>query len=280
MLSATRPRPGAYDTARGRRVVAWSRSFLDDVVPLSAGSHADAARYSVADGGLRVRLSSGVTTGLAQPDRLAGYQGSPDSPTAVLLRNNGLHIAIEIDPRHPIGADDPAGVSDIVMEAAVTTILDLEDSIAAVDSEDKTLAYRNLLGLTRGDLTAEVTKNGQVLTRRLAPDRTYTAPDGSGFTLPGLSLFLARHVGHLMTTPAVLDRDGNEAHEGLVDAMVTTLVACHDLRGEPAGATQGPVPTTWSSPRCTDPRRRPSRPTCSAMWRTCWACLETRSRSV
>lgn len=226
------PPAGGYDQARGRRVMAWSRSFLDDVVPLSDGSHAYVSRYSVTDGSLRVRLSSGATTGLARPDQLAGYQGTPDSPAAVLLRNNGLHIAIEIDPQDPVGAHDPAGVSDIVMEAAVTTILDLEDSIAAVDAGDKTLAYRNLLGLTRGDLTAEVTKNGRALTRRLAQDRTYTAPDGSDFVLPGRSLFLARNVGHLMTTPAVLDRDGNEAHEGLVDAMVTTLVACHDLRGQ------------------------------------------------
>ncbi len=229
------PPAGPYEPARGRLVVAWCRGFLDDVVPLSDGSHAYATRYSLADGGLRVRLSSGVTTCLAHPDQLAGYQGTPDSPGAVLLRNNGLHIAIEIDAEHPIGAHDPAGVSDIVMEAAVTTILDLEDSIAAVDAADKALAYRNLLGLTRGDLTADVTKNGQTFTRRLAQDRTYTAPDGSGFTLPGLSLFLARNVGHLMTTPAVLDRDGNEAYEGLVDAMVTTLVACHDLRGPAAG---------------------------------------------
>ena len=229
------PSAGPYDPARGRLVVAWCRSFLDDVVPLSDGLHADATRYSLVDGGLRVRLSSGVTTGLAQPDQLAGYQGSPDSPGAVLLRNNGLHIAIEIDPEHPIAAHDPARVSDIVMEAAVTTILDLEDSVAAVDAADKALAYRNLLGLTRGDLTAEVTKNGRTFTRRLVQERTYTAPDGSGFTLPGLSLFLARNVGHLMTTPAVLDGDGNEAYEGLVDAMVTTLVACHDLRGPAAG---------------------------------------------
>ena len=229
------PPAGPYDPARGRRVVAWCRDFLDDVVPLSDGSHADAARYSVADGALRVLLSSGVATGLARPDRLAGYRGTPEYPGAVLLLNNGLHITIEIDAEHPIGATDPAGVSDIVMEAAVTTILDLEDSVAAVDAEDKALAYRNLLGLTRGDLTAEVTKNGRTFTRRLAQDRSYTAPDGSGFDLPGLSLFLARNVGHLMTTPAVLDRDGNEAYEGLVDAMVTTLVACHDLRGQGAG---------------------------------------------
>ncbi|MYC83980.1 MAG: malate synthase G [Acidimicrobiia bacterium] len=228
------PPTGPYDPARGRRVVAWCRDFLDDVVPLSDGSHGDAARYSVADGELRVRLSSGVATGLARPDRLAGYRGTPDSPGTVLLRNNGLHIAIEIDAERSIGAADPAGVSDVVLEAAVTTILDLEDSIAAVDAEDKALAYRNLLGLTRGDLTAEVTKNGRAFTRRLARDRSYSAPDGSDFDLPGLSLFLARNVGHLMTTPAVLDRDGHEAYEGLVDAMVTTLVACHDLRGQGA----------------------------------------------
>ena len=229
------PPTDGFDEDRGRRVVAWSRGFLDEVVPLAKGSYSEATRYSVEDGALVVGLSSGVATGLARPEQLAGYQGVPDSPRAVLLRNNGLHIAIEIDHGHPIGSADPAGVADIVLEAAVTTILDLEDSIAAVDAEDKTVAYRNLLGLTKGDLTAEVTKSGRTFTRRLAPGRTYTAPGGSSFTLPGLSLLLARNVGHLMTTPAVLDRDGNEAFEGLVDAMITTLVACHDLRGEAAG---------------------------------------------
>ncbi len=227
----TPPPPGPYDTHRGRKVVAWCQDFLDDAAPLSEGSYRDATKFALDNGHLSVTLSTGSTVHLTHPAQLVGYQGATATPTAVLLRNHGLHIEIRIDRQHPIGAEDPAGVSDVVLEAAVTTILDLEDSVAAVDATDKVLAYRNLLGLIKGDLTAEVTKNGRTFTRCLAPDRRYTAPDGTDLELSGLSLFLARNVGHLMTTPAVLDRDGNEAYEGLVDSMVTTLLACHDVRG-------------------------------------------------
>ena len=227
-----RPPPGSYDPARGERVIDWCRRFLDDVIPLVDGSHADATGYSLEDGGLLVHQATGPATRLSCPSQLVGYTGDPTAPASVLFRNNGLHIEIVIDRGHPVGASDPAGVSDIVLEAAVTTIMDLEDSIAAVDAADKVVAYRNLLGLTKGDLTAEVTKGGFMFTRRLAEDRLYRALDGTTLTLPGRSLILVRNVGHLMTTPAIIDRDGNEAFEGLVDAMVTGLVACHDLRGD------------------------------------------------
>ena len=229
-----RPPPGPYDSERGGRVIGWCRGFLDDAAPLAGGSHRDAAGYSVEDGALAAAQADGSTARLRRPSQLAGWTGEPESPSAVLLRNHGLHIEIVIDRAHPVGASDPAGVSDIVVEAAVTTIMDLEDSIAAVDAADKTAAYRNWLGLTKGDLTAEVTKGGASFTRRMADDRRYTGPGGRSFTLSGRSLMLVRNVGHLMTTPAVLDRGGNEAYEGLVDAMVTALIACHDLRGRTA----------------------------------------------
>ena len=226
-----RPPPGPYDPAWGKRVIDWCRAFLDDVVPPADGSHADATGYSLADGELLVHQAARPATRLRCPSQLVGYSGDPTRPESVLLRHNRLHIEIVIDGGHPVGASDPAGVADIVLEAAVTTILDLEDSIAAVDAADKVLAYRNLLGLTRGDLTAEVTKGDVAFTRRLAEDRSFTGVDGETLTLPGRSLTLVRIVGHLMTTPAIVDRDGNEAFEGLVDAMITALVACHDLRG-------------------------------------------------
>ena len=229
-----RPPPGPYDPARGSRVVDWCRRFLDDIAPLEGGSHRRAAGYSVEDGALAAAQADGAAARLRAPSQLAGWTGEPESPSAVLLRNHGLHIEIVIDRAHPVGASDPAGVSDIVVEAAVTTIMDLEDSIAAVDAADKTAAYRNWLGLTKGGLTAEVTKGGASFTRRMADDRRYTGPGGRSFTLSGRSLMLVRNVGHLMTTPAVLDRGGNEAYEGLVDAMVTALIACHDLRGRTA----------------------------------------------
>ena len=223
--------PGPYDPARGQRVIDWCRHFLDDVIPLTAGSHADATGYSLEDGGLLVRQATGLPTTLSHASQLVGYTGDPAAPASVLLSNNGLHIEIVIDRGHPIGASDPAGVADVVMEAAVTTIMDLEDSVAAVDACDKVAAYRNLLGLTKDDLTAEITKGGVTFTRRLAEDRSYMGIDGTPFTLSGRSLILVRNVGHLMTTPAIIDRDGNEAFEGLVDAMITGLIACHDLRG-------------------------------------------------
>jgi len=225
------PRTGPYDAGRGERVVAWCSRFLDDVVPLRAGAHGDAIGYWIKNGKLVVQQVIRPATTLARSSQLVGYTGDPTMPDSILLRNNGLHIEIVINPRHPVGSSDPAGVADIVLESAVTTIMDLEDSVATVDAEDKVTAYRNLLGLMRGDLTAQVTKDGRTFTRKLAEDRTYIDIDGNPFTLPGRSLLMVRNVGHLMTTPAIRDREGSEAFEGLVDAMVTGLIACHDLRG-------------------------------------------------
>ena len=223
-------RGSGYNPVRGARVIAHARQFLDDVVPLAAGSHADAASYAVAGGALAVTLRGGSVTGLADPSKLAGYRGDAASPSSVLLVNNGLHIDIVIDRNHPVGRDDAAGIRDIVLEAATTTIMDLEDSVSTVDAEDKVLAYRNWLGLLTGTLTASFEKGGRTVERAMNADRAYTAPDGSGLRLPGISLMLIRNVGHLMTNPAILDRDGNEAYEGIIDAMVSSMIAIHDLK--------------------------------------------------
>ena len=226
------PPPGPYDPARGSRVIAWVRSFLDGAAPLADASHAEVTAYRVADGALVAELgggAAGTTTGLADPGQFAGHSGHADAPDRVLLEHNGLGIEIVVDRNHPVGADDRAGVADVELEAALTAIIDFEDSVAAVDSEDKALAYRNWLGLMRGDLTEEVTKDGTTFTRALAADRTYTGPDGSDVVRPGRSLLLCRNVGHLMRTPAVLDSDGNQIFEGLLDAMVSVLCAMHDL---------------------------------------------------
>lgn len=193
------------------------------------GSHADAISYSIIDGRLRIELNDGMTTGLCNETQLTGFVGVAGSPDKILLSNNGLHIEVVIDRRHPIGKSDPAGIADIVLEAAVSTIMDCEDSVAAVDSQDKVDAYRNWLGIMKGSLEAEFNKNGQTVSRRLNPDKTYTTPDGSQLTLPGRSLMLIRNVGHLMDTDAILDRDANPVPEGLMDAMVTVLIAKHDL---------------------------------------------------
>ena len=223
-------RTARYNPVRGARVIARSREFLDTAAPLAGGSHKDVTAYAVADGRLAVTLQNGSTTGLADTSRFAGYRGDAGSPSAVLLRNHGLHIEIAIDRAHPVGRDDGAGVKDILLEAATTTIMDLEDSVSTVDAEDKVLAYRNWLGLNRGDLTDRFEKGGQVVDRAMSPAREYTAPDGSPVTLPGISLMLIRNVGHLMTNPAILDRDGQEAPEGIIDAMISSMIAVHDVK--------------------------------------------------
>ena len=223
-------RTGAYNVVRGARVIAFARTFLDATAPLARGSHTNATSYAVADGDLAVTLQDGSVTGLAAPSRFAGYAGASAAPSAVLLRHNGLHVEITIDRSHPVGRDDVAGVRDVVVEAAMTTIMDLEDSVSTVDAADKVVAYRNWLGLLKGDLTDSFEKGGQMVDRALNPDRVYTAPDGSAVTLQGRSLMLIRNVGHLMTNPAVLDKDGNEAPEGLLDAMISSMIAIHDLK--------------------------------------------------
>ena len=222
-------RTADYNPVRGARVIAYAREFLDAVVPLAGGSHADVASYAVAGGALAASLRDGTTTGLADASKLAGYRGEPGAPTAVLLRNHGLHMEIAIDREHPVGRDDAAGIKDVLLEAATTTIMDLEDSVATVDAEDKVLAYRHWLGLIKGDLTARFEKGGRTTDRAMSSRREYTAPDGSRLALPGISLMLIRTVGHLMTNPAVLDRDGNEAPEGILDALISSLIAVHDL---------------------------------------------------
>ncbi len=238
------PGPGPYDPARGARVVAWVRGFLDDVVPLSGGSHRDVVRYHIdaARWALIADQRDGSSSGLRRLEGLAGYRGEPTDPSALLLVNNGLAIEVVIDRAHAVGAEDAAGIADVVLESAVTTIVDLEDSVATVDGEDKVGAYRNWLGLMNGDLTADVTKGGRSFVRRLAGDRVYTGRDGAAVTKRGRALMLVRNVGHFMTTPAVLDGDGQPVPEGIVDAMVSVLVARHDLgrpiaeRNSPAGS--------------------------------------------
>jgi malate synthase len=236
------PAPGPYDPERGALVVAWVRRFLDDIFPLTQGSHADAHAYVIREGRLVVELADGVEAHLVEGRALAGYAGAPEAPGSVLLTNHGLGVELVIDPTTPVGRADGAGISDVVMEAAVTTIVDFEDSVAAVDAADKVEAYRNWLGLMRGDLVAQVSKGDRSFERRLHPDRSYLAPDGTPFVRRGRALLLVRNVGHLMTTPAVLDAAGHEIPEGMLDALMTVLIATHDLvkpaddRNSPAGS--------------------------------------------
>ncbi|MFT4520358.1 MAG: malate synthase [Halioglobus sp.] len=227
-------RAGAYNPVRGDKVIAYAREFLDRNCPLTYGSHKDANIYSVVDGALQVNMASGNDVGLVEPSQLAGYSGEAGAPTSILLCDNGLHIEIKIDAASPIGATDSAGVTDLVLEAAITTIADCEDSVAAVDAEDKSIAYGNWLGLMRGDLQDSFNKGGSTHTRRLNSDRTFTTPDGGSLVLPGRSLLFVRNVGHLMTNPAILDSNGDEIPEGIMDAMFTAFIALHDLN-KPSG---------------------------------------------
>ena len=229
-----RARGGAYNPVRGAAVVARGRAFLDTHLPLESGSHADASAYSVDERGLAV-VVDGTQRRLAEPSAFVGFQGDAADPDVVLLVHHGLHVEIAIDRTDPIGAADPAGVKDIVLEAAVSTIMDLEDSVAAVDADDKVLGYRNWLHLMQGTLSEEVTKDGRTFVRTLNPDRTYTSPGGTTVTLPGRALLFIRQVGLLMTTDAVLDGAGNELPEGILDALVCGLGSLHDLRGEASG---------------------------------------------
>jgi malate synthase len=234
-------RGSGYNKVRGDKVIAYARKFLDGAVPLSSGSYANATGFKVEDGQLLVALPE-ESTGLADPSQFAGYTGEAESPTSLLLVNHGLHVEILIDPDSPIGKTDRAGVKDVILESAITAIMDFEDSVSAVDADDKVLGYRNWLGLNKGDLAAGVDKDGDTFTRVLNQDRNYTAPDGSELTLPGRSLMLVRNVGHLMTNDAIVDADGNEVFEGIMDALLTGLTATHGLKsGSDNNGANGPL---------------------------------------
>ena len=232
-------RSGPYNPIRGARVIGYARHVLDRTAPLKTGSHVDSTGYAVVSGQLAVTLANGKTTALRNAKQLVGYQGDADRPSSVLLQHNGLHLDIRIDHSTPTGAVDAAGVSDVVLESALSTILDLEDSVAAVDAQDKVLGYRNWLGILKGDLTENVSKGGKTFTRGLNPDRVYSAPAGGEVRLHGRSLMFVRNVGHLMTNPAILytaaDGTQHEIPEGILDAMVTTTIALHDLQGRGVG---------------------------------------------
>ena len=220
-----------YNPVRGAKVIAFARDFLNEAAPLEGASHVDSTGYRIDDGKLVVSLANGSTAGLKNPAQLIGFQGEASAPQAVLLKNNGIHFEIQIDPTSMIGKTDAAGVKDVLMEAALTTIMDCEDSVAAVDADDKVIAYKNWLGLMKGDLAEEVAKGGTTFTRTMNPDRVYTAANGGELTLHGRSLLFVRNVGHLMTNDAILDKDGNEVPEGIIDGLVTSLIALHNLKG-------------------------------------------------
>lgn len=219
-----------YNPVRGRKVIEFGRDFLDQSIPLAQGSHKDAVKYAIVDKALQVTLNDDAVTTLKEPKALLGYRGEAANPEAIVFLHNGLHFELQIDADHPIGKEDIAGVKDILLESALTTIMDCEDSVAAVDAADKTHAYRNWLGLITGDLTAEITKGDKTITRRMHEDREYTDLDGNTQTLAGRSVMFIRNVGHLMTNPAILDKDGNEIPEGIMDAVLTNLIAMRDLQ--------------------------------------------------
>ncbi|MED3851165.1 malate synthase G [Priestia megaterium] len=222
-------RTSSYNPIRGEKVIAFAKNFLDEVVPLVQSSHAEVVQYSLENGKLVAQLNDGSLTELQEEEKFVGYQGEEESPDALLFKNNGLHFEVQIDRTDSIGKTDDAGVKDILMEAALTTIMDCEDSVAAVDAEDKVDVYRNWLGLMKGDLTSTFKKGSQNMTRRLNPDRTYISPDKKKISLSGRSLMFVRNVGHLMTNSAVLDRNGNEIYEGILDSVITSLIAKHTL---------------------------------------------------
>jgi len=234
------PPEGPYSVERGAEVIAWTRAFLDDVLPLDSGSHAEVQSYEVVDGHLHLATSGGSAR-LVSPDAFVGYVGQPSAPEAILLRNNGLHIELNIDRSGRIGSTDSAGINDVIVESAISAIVDCEDSVATVDAQDKALAYSNWLGLMRGDLTEQVNKEGSSFVRRLNDDRHYQGASGGKVTLSGRATLLIRNVGHLMTTPAVLDQNGNEAYEGLIDAMFTTLCAMPDLQRQGGNSKSGSI---------------------------------------
>jgi malate synthase len=222
---------GSYNPIRGEKVISFAKNFLDQAAPLMQFSHKDAVNYAIVDGSLAVSLTNGKTTNLVDGTKLVGYQGQSREPSVILLKNNGLYFEIQVDRSHPIGKTDLAGVKDIFMESALSTIIDCEDSVAAVDADDKVLVYQNWLGLMKGDLTASFTKGGKTVTRTLNPDRFYTSVKGEEFSLKGRSLMFIRNVGHLMTNNAILTKDGEEVPEGIMDAVFTSLIAMHSLLG-------------------------------------------------
>ena len=224
-------RAGAYNPVRGDKVIEFAKKFLDENFAINNASYADVNSFNIKNGLLEISLINGETTNLLNNDQFQGYQGTAEQPYGVLLKNNSLHAEIQIDPEHSVGATDPASIKDVLLESAITTIQDCEDSVAAVDGEDKVTVYRNWLGLMKGDLKETFIKGGAEMTRSLNPDRNYIAPDGSNLKLSGRSLMLVRNVGHLMTNPAILDENGDEVPEGILDAMFTICIAMHDLNG-------------------------------------------------
>ena len=224
-------RGGAYNPVRGDKVIEFSKNFMNENFPLSNGSYQEIAAFQINDGNLEITLKDQTKVSLAEADKFAGYSGDVENPKGILMKNNNLHVEIQIDREDSVGKDDLAGIKDILVESAVTTIQDCEDSVAAVDGEDKATVYSNWLGLMQGNLEETFDKGGKAMTRKLNPDRNYSKPDGAAFTLPGRSTMLVRNVGHLMTTPAIIDAEGNEIFEGIMDAMFTITIAKHDLLG-------------------------------------------------